>query len=118
MAKAVLINDTRVDLHHGCDLVWQSLVVNCATVGIEIIATAPAHVDWKENHLFMQAFETADLVIVNGEGTIHHDKHAGDNLLDAGRLARQQGIPAGLINCTWEGNGPEFKKKLEDFSLV
>lgn len=118
MAKAVLLNDTRVDLHHGCDRVWQSLVMNCATVGIDIFATAPAHVDWKENHLFMQAFETADLVIVNGEGTIHHDKQAGDNLLDAGRLARQQGIPAALINCTWESNGPEFKKKLMDFSLI
>jgi len=118
MAKAVLLNDTRVDLHHGCDRVWQSLVLNCANVGIEIITTAPAHVDWRENHIFMQAFETADLVIVNGEGTIHHDKRSGDYLLDAGRLARQLGIPAALINCTWEGNGPEFEKKLMDFSLV
>jgi len=118
MAKAVLLNDTRVDFHHGCDLVWQSLVVNCAKVGIDILATAPAHVDWKENHLFMKAFETADLVIVNGEGTIHHDKETGGYLLDAGRLARQQGIPAALINCTWEGNGSEFIQKLGDFSLV
>ena len=118
LKRAVLINDTRVDNHHGCDRVVASIVRRCLDIGVKIVQTSPAHTDWRKNSSFLKAFETADLVIVNGEGTIHHDRPAGQILLEAGGWAKQAGKPAALINCTWQNNGARSIKSLESFSLI
>lgn len=115
---AVLLNDTRNDAHHGCDRVVGNLLGLARRHGIEVIATAPAHADWRQDGAFAAAFERARLVLVNGEGTIHHDRPAGLKLLEAGREARSRGVPAVLLNCTWQANGPEFVARLRDFAQV
>lgn len=118
LKRAVLINDTRVDKHHGCDRVVSAIFSSCKKVGIEIVATSPAHSDWMANTLFRTALETADLIVVNGEGTIHHNRAAGKRLLAAGEFAREKQIPAALINCTWQANDDAALKALSNFSLV
>ncbi|RYF95695.1 MAG: polysaccharide pyruvyl transferase family protein [Caulobacteraceae bacterium] len=114
----VLINDTRADLHHGCWRVMRTLEAQLARVGLRVLARAPAHLDWRKDPAVGQAIARAALVVVNGEGTIHHDRPAGAALLAVGAAARAAGVPAALINASWDANGPAYAEALGDFSLV
>ncbi len=116
--KAVLLNDTRVDHHFGCRTVIESVYRLATANKIEITLAAPAHRDWRKNDEVAQAVSDSDLIIVNGEGTIHHDRPAGWWLLAAGEVARSQGKPAVLINTTWQGNGPRLAELARAFALV
>lgn len=114
----VLINDTRADLHHGCWRVMRTLEAQLARVGLQVIARAPAHADWRKDPAIAEAIPRAALVVVNGEGTLHHDRPAGAALLAAGAAAKAAGVPAALINASWDANGPAYTAALADFALV
>lgn len=116
--SAVVVNDTRVDRHHGCWRVMRTLLDRAREAGIEVIATAPAHADWRSDAAFLKGFDAARLVIVNGEGTIHHDRPAGERLLDVAAAANDRGVPAALINLSWQDNGPRLAGKLAGFALI
>jgi hypothetical protein len=118
MAKAVLLNDARNDRHHGCTTVVESITRLCRENGIELIATAPAHHDWRANPSICRAVEAADLIVVNGEGTIHHDRPAGEWLLAAGQHARRLGKKAAIINMTWNANGARYTELASHFDLI
>jgi polysaccharide pyruvyl transferase WcaK-like protein len=113
-----ILNDTRVDRHHGCERVMSAIETLVSRNGMQVIGSCPAHADWRERPEFLRAMEAARLVIVNGEGTIHHDRPAGRRLLEIGARARAAGIPAVLVNAGWEANGPELLAMLKDFALV
>lgn len=114
----VVLNDTRVDRHHGCSRVLDVIHMLSRREGMDVCATAPAHQDWRCNAAFMRHFEQARLVIVNGEGSIHHNSAEAAWLLEAGAAARQRGIPAAIINMSWEANNLSFVQRLHDFALV
>jgi hypothetical protein len=114
----VVLNDTRVDQHHGCTRVMAAIESLVSTSGMRLLATSAAHVDWQQDEFFMAALSKARLVIVNGEGTIHHDRPAGLTLLRVAGYARSLGIPAALINFGWECNGSAAFNSLRDFALV
>lgn len=114
----LVVNDTRVDRHHGCARVMQALFALMARHAMAPVLAWPAHVEWRGNPAFAAALGRARLVIVNGEGTIHHDRAAGLRLLEIGAAARELGIPAALINCGWEANGARAAALLADFALV
>lgn len=116
--RAVLLNDTRVDHHHGSSTVVESIHCLCARAGIDILAAAPAHTHWRLDGEVMAAMPAASLVIVNGEGTIHHDRPAGRWLLEAASFARANGKRAALVNTTWQANGPDFTALARAFDLV
>lgn len=116
--RAVLLNDTRIDRHHGCTSVVATIDTLCAANDIEIVARCTAHSDWRANPAVAAAFESADCVIVNGEGTIHHDRPAGQILLEAGPRAKDHGKMAFLVNSTWQANSAESLKKLQAFDIV
>lgn len=113
-----LLNDTRVDRHHGCQTVMTRLERLLAETGFTVAVSVPAHRDWAVDLRFREGLRHARLLIINGEGTIHHDHEAGRRLLEAGAAARAEGVPAALINALWEGNGPGLTAKLADFALV
>lgn len=114
----LLVNDTRVDRHHGCTAVMRQLDKLLDAQGFDVIARWPAHADWRGNPEFETALSCARLVVVNGEGTIHHNRPAGRRLLEVGGAARALGVPAALINTGWEANNPELTALLADFALV
>ncbi len=116
--RAVLLNDTRVDLHHGCTTVIETIDTLCSANNIEITHRVPAHTDWRANPANTAAMAEADLILINGEGTIHHDRPAGIKLLEAGQFARQNSTKAALINATWQANGADSLKALENFDIV
>jgi hypothetical protein len=114
----VVINDTRSDPHHGCWRVMRTLEAQLARVGLTVIASAPAAADWRDDRAVLAALERAALVVVNGEGTLHHDRPAAARLLAIGAHARALGLPAALINASWQDNGPALGQTLGDFALV
>ena len=86
--------------------------------GIEIIATAAAHRDWRDDLTFMSCFDRAVLVIVNGEGSLHHSRPAGANLLAAGPLAAAAGKRSVLLNFSWFENDRHMADALASFDML
>jgi polysaccharide pyruvyl transferase WcaK-like protein len=113
-----VLNDTRVDRHHGCATVMANLARLLDENGFIVTVSHPAHRDWRADGGFLDALRASRLLIVNGEGTIHHDRPTGRCLLEAGAAARAEGVPAALINAVWEENGPELARMLASFALV
>ena len=68
--KVVIANDTSGECHTGCNAVMQSFTDLCAKHGMQIIAR------WTRKDIIKAGIAppalTADLVIINGEGTLHH----------------------------------------------
>jgi hypothetical protein len=115
---AIILNDTRVDRHHGCSSVMRTLEAGLATAGFRIAATVPAHSDWAQDVGFEAALPCSQLLVINGEGTLHHDRPAGLRLLQAGRHARERGVATALVNAGWEANGAAYCEAVRDFDLV
>lgn len=116
--SAVLLNDTRTDCHHGCTTVVETIAELARDNGIELSAMVPARTDWLNDAATRTALESADLIIVNGEGTIHHDRPAGRLLLQVAEWAKSADKPCALINTTWEANGPGMVDLARSFDLV
>ena len=116
--RIVLINDTRVDRHHGCSRVVTAINSLADKNGMVVVGSSPAHYDWRKDRAFLALLDSAAMVIVNGEGTIHHDRPAAWNLLAVGTHAKSLGIPAALINCGWESNSAELAGLLSNFALI
>ncbi|MDB4670727.1 polysaccharide pyruvyl transferase family protein [Pirellulaceae bacterium] len=100
--KVVLVNDTSLfNPHFGCQLVGQTMREQLCRVNAELIAAFP--IDFKPKFA-QKFFRQADLVLINGEGSIHHGKNL--HLL---HLADE--YPTALINCIFQDNGTQSSLK-------
>ncbi|HEX4331500.1 MAG TPA: polysaccharide pyruvyl transferase family protein [Usitatibacter sp.] len=86
--------------------------------GLRVAATAPAHRDWSQDAAFLRELDACSLVVVNGEGSLHHDRPEAERLLAVGAYARSRGKPAVLVNAGWEANSPQLAARLRDFARV
>ena len=118
LMSVLVINDTRVDRHHGCYAVMATIGTMLERYALGPVCYWPAHAEWRDNADFECALAVARLVVINGEGTIHHNRPAGRRLLDAGMRAREAGVPVALINTGWEANGPDFVAMLDNIDLI
>ena len=116
--SVLVLNDTRCDRHYGCDSVIGAISKLLDKNGFKNISFWPAHREWRNNAIFDRLISDSDLVLVNGEGTIHHNKAEGKRLLEIGGRAKREGVPAALINAGWEANGEDFVQLLGDFDIV
>lgn len=116
--RVLVVNDTRVDRHHGCQAVMGTISSLLRRNRMEPVLFWPAHTDWRRDRAFEETLASVDLVLINGEGTIHHDRQAGRQLLELGARARAEDVPVALINAGWEANGPDLVSLLDDFDLV
>jgi len=116
--NALVLNDTFVDRHHGCARVMSGLSNLLNTVDIGICCYSPAHTDWRMDPNVLAALDKADIIIVNGEGTLHHDSPQGDILLEIISVASNLKIPCALVNALWQDNGAAQIAKLSGFDLV
>ena len=117
--KAVIINDTSYEFHHGCETVVANIKKLLQRQQIQVTATNPVNVDWRHNHSFRKKMATADLVVVNGEGSIHHAKPRAARLIAVAEYMQQrQGTPVVLINSTCQENGPELTAKMKFFTRI
>lgn len=97
--KIVLVNDTSLyENHFGCQLVGQTIREHLAEFGMELLAALPYTFDPTK---FTSVFEQADLLLINGEGSIHHGKNR--MLCDLAKL-----YPSVLINAVFQENPDDF----------
>ena len=81
VANAVILNDTRGDSHFGCFRVMRLIEENLAGRGIRVLARSGVRNDWENDRPFLDAMAKSDLIVINGEGTLHHGAKAGARLL-------------------------------------
>jgi hypothetical protein len=98
---ATLINDTSSDEHFGCDAVMQAIQRGCDRSGINIICRHPVGVDWRTVTKTQELMRRSDLVLVNGEGSIHHDNARARALAAVGRFCRENNTRSALINASF-----------------
>lgn len=95
--KVALINETSLYSNHfGCDLVCQVFREQFERLGLNLVLVLPKRFDLKT---YAKELDEVDLIVLNGEGTLHHDKFT--QLLD---LAAK--YPTVLVNCVYESNSP------------
>ncbi len=93
--KVILVNDTSLySSHFGCQLVGQTFREQFKRTGMTLLATLPKIFDEQK---MAPLLASADLIVVNGEGSIHHGRNR--HLID---LANK--YPTALMNCVYEEN--------------
>ena len=118
MIRAVLLNDTSSRYHHGCLRVSRVIKQGLLDQGIELLASSFAHTKWDKNKFFLQSMQEAQLIIINGEGTMHNGAESGHHLLSVVEHQFAHGKPIALINSIWENNPSEWLSLLDRFTLV
>lgn len=119
MYKAVIVNDTSFESHHGCETVVKNIKELLLENKIETIDTHPVGQPWFNNKSFIRNMSQADIVIVNGEGTLHHSQPRAQDLASVGRYVKENfNIPAVLINSTCQDNSDEIVKNISLYDLV
>lgn len=114
--KAILLNDTSAAFHTGCELVIKNTLALCEEAGIEIAK----RISFDKTPDFTQIIEQhpqVRLVLINGEGTMHHDRPAALALGQAAAEAKQRGRYVVLFNTVWEGND-RLNEFLPNFDLI
>ena len=117
LLNVVVLNDTRSENHHGCSRVMNCidhyLKSSCSTIIYSTVG-----INWQKSETLKRQIVAADLVIVNGEGTIHHNSPAGLALIKVAPFAKKYGVKSYLINMTYQENNPSYKKYLADFDSI
>lgn len=113
--KAILLNDTRSERHIGCDLVISNTLAEAARTGIEIVeAVANSEVQQSAARASASA---AELVLINGEGTMHDDWPKPTALALAAKVSKERGRKVVLYNTVWQNN-PALAAYLKYFDLI
>ncbi len=106
--KVVFVGDTSLRTpHFGCQLVGQTFREQFARVGLDLVASLPTNIDSIPE--WPGYLEKADLVVINGEGSIHHGRF--QNLID---LASN--YHCALVNCVYQAN--PANSNLQEFKYI
>jgi hypothetical protein len=115
---AVLINDTSTKPHIGCRLVVARIIQMAADVGIRVTATSSVHTDWRRHDDLLREMRSANIVIVNGEGTLHHSVAAARALAAVGPFCRDAQVPAVLVNSVYQDNDESIAESCRAFDRI
>jgi polysaccharide pyruvyl transferase WcaK-like protein len=118
MKRVVVLNDTSANRHPGSRLVMTRIAQLAADNHLTITARSMVGADWQAEPQTVAAMRQADLILVNGEGTLHVGKTRALPLVKAASFGREHGIPTALINAIYYGNGPEFDAHVAQFDRI
>lgn len=113
MYKAAILNDTRGHHHFGCHRVVGVIEKMLAARGFAINARSLVRQRWWEDGEFLNAVLESDLIVINGEGTLHHGIVHGENLLKIARHPVRIGKPIALVNALYQENPSEWKQFID-----
>lgn len=116
--SAVVLNDTACRHHHGCRLVMRNLIYALNAIGISVQATSYVGQDWRKNTNFLRAIQICDMIIINGEGTLHHGKEKAELLLRVTQHPDAGGKIKILLNALYEENPKSWLNYLSNFDLI
>jgi hypothetical protein len=117
--KVLLLNDTDEGAtHFGCMRVMRTIRSELAKRGFDTLPSIKVGSDWKRDPHLVAQIDAAELVVINGEGTLHHGKRRGRWLLEAGARVKARGGRVALINALWQDNPPDWATLARDFDLL
>ena len=102
MGKTLLLNDTS-HYHHGCAKVIETFIFDHS-----IATNRPVNVNFSE-------YST---VILNGEGTMHHNQNNALKFLQALKDASEVGCDIQLVNTVWQDMTNDYDNTLKKCSLI
>jgi len=111
---AALINDTSGERHIGSVEVIQNIKMLCRRCNIKLMHKITRQEIMNSAKLIQQRLESVDLVIVNGEGTLHRGTVFLQNVLDLIPKKKK----AVLINSIWDKMFLGNDKLLEKFEFI
>ena len=88
--------------HGGSWAVWQVLCDRMRALGHEIVPEGAAY----------------DLMVCNGEGSMHHGRRPFRLKMEALRGALEAGRRAALVNTLWQDNPPDYDDVLRGLDLI
>lgn len=99
MKYLYLVNDTSSTNHAGCKAVMRSLIATIEAVpSLQLLGTC----NHNAKSLNEDLYERADVIAVNGEGTIHHSGHRALHLLNVIRRAKADRKSVILVNSLFQ----------------
>lgn len=113
VVRAALINDTSRVGHHGCTVVMRRITALAAAAGIEVRGRYPAEMPAER-----LPWSDVDLVLVNGEGSLHGDRRIAFDVARWGAEARRRAVPSALINTVYQNNGEAIADLTRAYDLV
>jgi hypothetical protein len=111
--EALLVNATFQIGHHGCTLVDRELDKLANECGFHIVAKLPLDSDWSA-----LAPPQFDVVLVNGEGGLHHDSKAAKLIARVPQWAKAMKRPAHLINSVYEANSTAIAAGVAQYDSI
>ena len=115
----LLLNDTDEDgAHFGCQRVMRTMRQELALRGMPDLPSLKVGTDWKSDARAMAALDAAQVVVINGEGTLHHGKHRGRWLLEAGARVKARGGRVALVNALWQDNPQDWADLAVQFDIL
>jgi len=86
--------------------------------GIKIIGSHPVGSEWENYDTAKSGIDAADIIIINGEGSIHHNRPYAKQLLEVIPYAKAKGKKTALINALWEENSDEMAHNAAQADLI
>lgn len=112
MTRVALLNDTGKLDHFGCKLVSKTLRRLFADHGLDLVLSVPCGVNW-DTPEYRRILDTVNLVVVNGEGSLHHGREKYQPLV---KIAAH--YPAVLINSVLQEMPESWLKYTRLFKFI
>lgn len=117
--KVLLLNDTdQGGMHFGCARVMRTIRQELARRGMAVLPSIKVGTNWQRDQELVGMIDEADLVVINGEGTLHHGKRRGRWLLEAGARVKARGGRVALINALWQENPHDWADLAQEFDIL
>ena len=117
MKRVLLVNDTSPSPHYGCKGVIRQLHRCAANAGMRIADSLPVNEDWFADEALSDRIRSVDVVLVNGEGTLHDDATGARRIARIATLSTRLGRPSVLLNSVYEANSLELARDVANFRL-
>lgn len=113
-----VLNDTDAGASHfGCHRVMNNIRTLCLRHDLDLVATVPSATPLSSPAM-RRAIRRADMVLVNGEGTLHHGRRRASWLIDAMAYAKSRGKPVALINALYQDNPDSWNAVLRQADVI
>jgi len=117
--RVLILNDTdEHGSHFGCMRVMCTIRRELELRQITSVPSIKVGVDWRRDKRALALIDAADLLIINGEGTLHHGKRRGGWLLEAGARVKARGGRVALLNALWQDNPDSWADLAREFDIL
>jgi hypothetical protein len=117
--KFVLMNHTDMQGHHfGCARVMRHIEQALTDRGGVIWARIDGKMDWRKDPATLQKIADCDVIVINGEGTLHHGRKKASWLIAVGNHPVTQSKKLALINTLYQENPDSWAPMLRGFQYL